>query len=75
MLDLTIGAPQKHETLTLYPLIAPEKLELPYALLGDALETGTLEVTEVGDGVAVDVGGDAGGAEGDHEPGDDDEHA
>jgi len=50
MLDLKLASPQKHESLTLYPLIVEAKLKLPYTLLGDALEAETLEVTEVGEG-------------------------
>jgi hypothetical protein len=63
MLEIKLGEPQKHETLTLYPLLALEKLELAYTLLGDALEAGSLQVSEVGDGtvreLSVENQGDA----------------
>ncbi len=50
MLDITIGAPQTHRNLTVFPLMAAGAPELPYALLGDALEAGTVRIGEVGQG-------------------------
>lgn len=50
MLNVTLGAPKRHQALTLFPLLAPENPELPCALLVDALEAATLRITEVGSG-------------------------
>lgn len=55
MLEFTLGAPQSYRVLTVYPLVFPEKLELPYSLLGDALAAGTVEVTEVGSGTVPEL--------------------
>jgi hypothetical protein len=50
MLDITVAEPQTHETLTIYPLVDSEPRHLPFRLLKDALEDGTLIVSELGDG-------------------------
>ena len=61
MVAVKIGAPQSHEGLTLFPLLAPngEGRGGPdagagdgglWTLLADARAAGSLEVTEVGDG-------------------------
>ncbi|MFO7261684.1 MAG: hypothetical protein DIU52_011055 [bacterium] len=50
MLDLTLAAPQRHDALTIFPLIAVGEPELPYALLVDALAAGTVRITEVDEG-------------------------
>ena len=50
MLDVKLAEPQKHQSLTVFPLVYGKRRELPYTLLGDALEAGTLKVTEVGSG-------------------------
>lgn len=50
MLDVKLADPQKHETLTFYPLVDPRPRQLPCELLRDALEAGTLSVGEVGSG-------------------------
>jgi len=50
MLDIRIGAPQAHEYLTVFPLLAGDDVELPYALLADAIAAGTLRIGEVGQG-------------------------
>src|SRR5690606_21434131 len=50
MLDLKLAAPQRHDLLTLFPLVAVGEPELPYALLEDALAAGTVRITEVGEG-------------------------
>lgn len=59
---IALGAVQRHEWLTLFPLVDPRPRHLPYQLLADALEAGTVQVAEVGTGsvpeVAVENGGD-----------------
>ncbi len=50
MLDIRLGAPQAHDHLTVFPLLAAGAPELPYALLADALAAGTLRIGEVGQG-------------------------
>src|SRR5690606_30206741 len=50
MLDLELAAAQRHDLLTLFPLVAVGEPELPYALLVDALAAGTVRITEVGAG-------------------------
>jgi hypothetical protein len=57
-----LGSVQSYEWLTLFPLIDPRPRGLPYRLLADALEAGTVQVAEVGTGsvpeVAVENSGD-----------------
>ena len=43
-------APQTHEDLTIFPLVAKRQPDLPYLLLADALELGVLSIGEVGSG-------------------------
>ncbi len=50
MLDLKLAAAQRHDLLTLFPLVAVGEPELPYALREDALAAGTVRITEVGEG-------------------------
>lgn len=50
MLDVTLAAPQRHEGLTVFPLVARGPAELPYELMADAINAGTLRITEVGSG-------------------------
>lgn len=50
MLDVALAAPQRHESLTVFPLIAQGAAELPYELMADAVTAGTLRITEVGSG-------------------------
>ena len=50
MLDLTLAAAQRHDLLTVFPLVAVGEPELPYTLLVDALAAGTVRITEVGAG-------------------------
>jgi hypothetical protein len=50
MLNIELAAPITHRHLTVFPLVTPTEVHLPFALLVDALEAGTLEVTEVGEG-------------------------
>lgn len=50
MIPVKIGTPQSHDGLTLFPLFPADAgagSEPPWTLLSDALEAGTLEVTEV----------------------------
>lgn len=62
MLDFKLAEAQNHESLTIYPLVDPNPRQLPYQLLRDALEAGTLQVGEVGSGTVpellVETGGD-----------------
>jgi hypothetical protein len=55
MLNTTLAAPQRHQALTVFPLLTPDPVELPYALLVDALRSGTLEITEVGSGTVPEL--------------------
>jgi hypothetical protein len=50
MLDVTLAAPQRHENLTVFPLVARGPAELPYELMADAINAGSLRITEVGSG-------------------------
>jgi hypothetical protein len=45
-----LAAPQRHESLTLFPIVDEEGRDPPYTLLADALEAETLRITEVGSG-------------------------
>lgn len=45
--DVTLGAPQAYENLTLYPLLWEVKTEPDYLLLDEALARGTMRVTEI----------------------------
>lgn len=49
MLDIRLAEPLRHRQLTIYPLLAPAAVELPYQLLADALFDG-LRISEVGTG-------------------------
>jgi ARG and Rhodanese-Phosphatase-superfamily-associated Protein domain len=51
MLDIRLGPPRRHETLSIIPLVTSGAAELPYLLLADALAAGTLRITEVGSGM------------------------
>ncbi len=55
MLDVTLAPPHRHGPLTIFPLIAREAPELPYTLMSDALELGTLRITEVGSGTVPEL--------------------
>lgn len=50
MLSVDLAAPSRYRHLTVYPLVASTDVHLPYALLVDSIEAGTLKVTEVGEG-------------------------
>jgi ARG and Rhodanese-Phosphatase-superfamily-associated Protein domain len=51
MLDIRLGPPRRHKTLSIIPLVTSGAAELPYLLLADALVAGTLRITEVGSGM------------------------
>jgi hypothetical protein len=55
MLDVTLATPQQHHTLTVFPLVTSAPVELPYALLVDALHGGVLQITEVGSGTVPEL--------------------
>jgi hypothetical protein len=51
MFEASVGRPQHHENLTLFPILAETDRELPYLLMADALASGTLAISEKGEGV------------------------
>ncbi len=55
MLDTTLAAPQRHGPLAVFPLVAADPVELAYDLLVDALDRGTLRITEVGSGTVPEL--------------------
>ncbi|MCI0436053.1 MAG: hypothetical protein L0271_20790 [Gemmatimonadetes bacterium] len=50
MLDIRLGPPIRYANLTILPLFTARDIELPYLLLGDAIASGALRITEVGSG-------------------------
>jgi hypothetical protein len=50
MIDIKLADPQRHESLSVFPLIDEGERELPYELLSDAIEAGTLTIGEIGSG-------------------------
>jgi hypothetical protein len=50
MLNVTVGPSQRHQSLTIYPLLAEDAPNLPYSLMSEALREGTLRITEIGSG-------------------------
>jgi hypothetical protein len=50
LLAVEAGTPQRHENLTIFPLLAKRQPDLPYLLLADALELGVLSIGEIGSG-------------------------
>jgi hypothetical protein len=48
MLKLSPAAAQRHEWLTIHPLLSPDETGLGYDLLADAIAAGTLTITELG---------------------------
>lgn len=50
MLDIQLGPKQRVDDLVVFPLLSPQTVELPYDLLSDALQAGTVRVGEVGQG-------------------------
>lgn len=55
MLDIRIGAAQRHEALTVVPLVTPGELELPYIPLARALEQDRITITDVGEGTVPEL--------------------
>jgi len=50
LLAVEPGTPHRHENLTIFPLLAKRQPDLPYLLLGDALDLGVLSIGELGSG-------------------------
>ena len=50
MFEASIGKAQHHENLTLFPILAQADRDLPYLLMVDALASGTLTISEKGEG-------------------------
>jgi hypothetical protein len=50
LLEVRPGEPLRHENLTIFPLLAEAQPELPYVLLGDALDLGIVSIGEIGSG-------------------------
>ncbi len=50
MLEASLGVPQQHRHLTLFPIVAEKDRRLPYLLLQEALESGSVTIREVGEG-------------------------
>ena len=50
LLAVEPGTPHRHENLTIFPLVAKRQPDLPYLLLGDALDLGVLSIGELGSG-------------------------
>ena len=48
MLKLSPAAAQRHEWLTIHPLLSPDATALGYDLLADAIAAGTLSISELG---------------------------
>jgi hypothetical protein len=56
MVPVTVGTPQQHDGLTLFPLFPAEaRPGDAWTLLPDALEAETLRITEIGDGVVGEL--------------------
>lgn len=61
MIMLSPADPQRHESLTVYPLLSPDGDGLGCVLLPDAIRAGTIRITEVGQGsvpelIAINTG-------------------
>jgi hypothetical protein len=61
MITLSPAAPQRHESLTVYPLLSPDGGGLGCVLLPDAIRAGALRITEAGQGsvpelIAINTG-------------------
>jgi hypothetical protein len=50
LLHVTAGEALRRENLTIFPLVAEPQPELPYLLLGDALDLGFVSIGEIGSG-------------------------
>jgi hypothetical protein len=55
MLNVTLAQPQRHRTLTIFPLLCRDAPELPYVPMSDALRKGTLRITELGSGTVPEL--------------------
>ena len=55
LLRVDLGPPRTHESLAVFPLLAPDVAGFPYVLLTDALTKETLRITEVGSGSVPDL--------------------
>ena len=55
MLNVTLAPPQRHRSLTIFPLLAPDAPDLPYTLMSDALLRGSLRITELGSGTVPEL--------------------
>ncbi|MGD2215752.1 MAG: hypothetical protein PVJ64_03305 [Gemmatimonadales bacterium] len=53
--QIALGPVQQHRWLTLFPVIDRRPRSLPYRLLADALEAGTVQVAEIGTGSVPEV--------------------
>src|SRR5687768_15614267 len=56
MLKLSPAAAQRHEWLTIHPLLSPDDTGLGYDLLADAIAAGTLTITELGSATVPELG-------------------
>ncbi len=55
MLDTRVGGPASHASLTLFPLLTDDRVELPYRLLSEALTAEIVRITEVGEGTVPEL--------------------
>jgi hypothetical protein len=46
MFEASLGQPQHHENLTLFPILAEKNRDLPYLLMAEALAVGVLTIGE-----------------------------
>jgi len=53
--DMKLGESQRHESLTIFPLLDPVARSLPYLLLADALQVGIVQLVELGTGTVPEV--------------------
>src|SRR5512134_1877418 len=56
MLNLSPAAAQRHEWLTIHPLLSANATALGYDLLADAIAAGTLTITELGSATVPELG-------------------
>lgn len=55
MIKLSPAAAQRHEWLTIHPLLSPDDTGLGFDLLVDAIAAGTLTITELGSGTVPEL--------------------
>ncbi len=55
MPKLSFAAPQRHKSLTIYPLLSANGTGLDYTLLPDAIRAGTVKITEIGSGTVPEL--------------------